>query len=240
MALSRQLHLSFDRLHIVPLQACILSALLVVAAGPASAGVFPSIGGAPTEVDEDLFSSPDGDWDVVVYSYAFVGVDAADDVPVGLPDPVEGQTLFAYVPDMSDLATAGVDQFQVGNPFGSPISVAGHSETILPTPGFVEEDRQNPSGTQVSLPALSVTYLYNGDHSFGAGEFSVLYFLTDAIPGQVPATIRGGASVIDEQSVLGPIPEPATGMMLLGGVLYALSGKRRTGLLHGRGSASRR
>jgi len=202
-------------------------------------GVFPSIGGTPTETDEDVFTSPDGDWEAVVYSYAFVGVDGADDVPVGLPDPADGQTLFAYVPQMVDAATASIDQFQVGTPFGDMVLVAGHSETILPEPGFDEEDRQNPSGTQVSLPALSVTYLYNGDYSFDAGEFSVLYFLSEGVPGQVPATMRGGASVTDEQEILGPIPEPASGALMLGGILYAVLTRRNAGRMCGVGRTSR-
>ena len=180
----------------------------------------PDIGGVPTETDTDIFTSSEGDWAAAVHSYAFVGGDGAD-VPAGLPVPADGQTLFAYVPDMDDLATASVDQFQVGTPGGFSILVAGHSETILPSPGFEEEDRQNPSGTQVSLPALSVTYLYNGDFSFDAGEFSVLYFLSEGLPGQVPATMRGGASVTDEQEVLGPIPEPSTFAALCVGAMLA-------------------
>ncbi len=229
MSLSRQLLSCHFRGFRAPFQGIVFLTCVCLCASSALGGVFPSIGGTPTETDEDVFTSPDGDWEAVVYSYAFVGVDGADDVPAGLPDPVDGQTLFAYVPQMVDAATASIDQFQVGTPFGDMVLVAGHSETILPEPGFDEEDRQNPSGTQVSLPALSVTYLYNGDYSFDAGEFSVLYFLSEGVPGQVPATMRGGASVTDEQEILGPIPEPASGALILGGILYAVLTRRNAG-----------
>ena len=170
MSLSRQFLSCHFRGFRVSLQGMVFLVSVCVCAVSALGGVIPSIGGTPTETDADVFTSPEGYWEAVVYSYAFVGADEADDVPAGLPDPIDGQTLFAYVPQMVDLATASIDQFQVGIPFGDLVLVAGHSETILPEPGFVEEDRQNPSGTQVSLPALSVTYLYNGDFAFDAGE----------------------------------------------------------------------
>ncbi|MCH7700932.1 MAG: PEP-CTERM sorting domain-containing protein [Planctomycetes bacterium] len=219
MALSRHIGFYICKSGFRIAYAAVAALLIGAFCGSAIADV-PDIGGVPTETDTDVFASSEGDWAAAVHSYAFVGLaDGGTDVPVGLPVPTEGQTLFAYVPDMDDLATASVDQFQVGTPFGDMVFVAGHSETILPSPGFVEEDRQNPSGTQVSLPALSVTYLYNGDFSFDGGEFSVLYFLSDGIPGQVPATMRGGASVTDEQEILGPIPEPSTLAALCVGAL---------------------
>ena len=239
MSLSRQFLSCHFRGFRVSLQGMVFLVSVCVCAVSALGGVIPSIGGTPTETDEDVFTSPEGDWEAVVYSYAFVGADEADDVPAGLPDPIDGQTLFAYVPQMVDLATASIDQFQVGIPFGDLVLVAGHSETILPEPGFVEEDRQNPSGTQVSLPAMSVTYLYNGDFSFDAGEFSVLYFLSEGIPGQVPATMRGGASVTDEQEILGPIPEPASGAIMIGGILYAVLTRRYVGRVRSVGRSAR-
>ena len=238
MSLSRQLPSYHSNGLRVPVRGTTFLVLVCLCAGPALGGVFPSVGGTPTEIDEDVFTSPEGDWQAVVYSYAFVGVDEPDDVPDGLPDPIDGQTLFVYVPQMVDDATASVDQFQVGIPFGDLVLVAGHSETILPEPGFDEEDRQNPSGTQVSLPALSVTYFYNGEFSFDAGEFSVLYFLSEGIPGQVPATMRGGAAVTDEQEVLGPIPEPASGAIMIGGILYAVLTRRHMGRVRRVGSAA--
>ena len=208
-----------------------VAVLLIGAFCGSAIAVVPDIGGVPTETDTDVFASSEGDWAAEVHSYAFVGVaEGGVDVPAGLPVPATGQTLFAYVPDMGDLATASVDQFQVGTPFGDMVFVAGHSETILPSPGFVEEDRQNPSGTQVSFPAMSVTYLYNGDFSLDGGEFSVLYFLSDGIPGQVPATMRGGASITDEQQILGPIPEPSTLVALcVGAMLVSRLRPRRIG-----------
>jgi hypothetical protein len=205
-------------------------AFAVISASAVFAAV-PSIGGTPTLTDTDDFVSPALDWKVTVYSYAFLGTGGADPVPVGLPDPAEGQTLFAYVPDSDDLAISAVDQFQVGDPFGLAITVAGFSPTILPSPGFLEEDRQNPSGVQVSIPAFSVTYLYNGSSSFDSGEFSVLYFLSAGVPDQVPATVRGGASLTDLDLVLGPVPEPGTiGGLLIGGMIYGLFGTRTSRL----------
>lgn len=222
MALSRHVCLDFCKLKSRTSHAAMTAMLIGAFCGSAIADV-PDIGGVPTETDTDVFASSEGDWAAAVHSYAFVGaVDDGVEVPAGLPVPAVGQTLFAYVPDMDDVATASVDQFQVGTPFGEQVFVAGHSETILPSPGFAEEDRQNPSGTQVSLPALSVTYLYNGDFSFDGGEFSVLYFLSDGMPGQVPATMRGGASITDEQQILGPIPEPSTlAALCVGGLLVS-------------------
>lgn len=226
MALSRHVCFGICKLKFRTSHAA-MAAMLIGAFGGSALGDVPDIGGVPTETDTDVFASSEGDWAAAVHSYAFVGGDV--DVPAGLPVPAVGQTLFAYVPDMDDVATASVDQFQVGTPFGDQVFVAGHSETILPSPGFVEEDRQNPSGTQVSLPALSVTYLYNGDFSFDAGEFSVLYFLSDGMPGQVPATMRGGASITDEQQVLGPIPEPSTlAALCVGGLLVSRLRRRNT------------
>ena len=92
MSLSRQLPTCNSNGFRVLFHGATLLAVIGVCVGSAF-GANPSIGGTPTELDEDVFTSPESDWEAVVYSYAFLGVDEADDVPVGLPDPIDGQTL---------------------------------------------------------------------------------------------------------------------------------------------------
>lgn len=187
----------------------------------------PDIGMPGDLEDTDVFTFPVSPlaWQLTIYSYAFEGT-AGDDRPdpAIFPDPGPGQTLFVYVLEAATNEAAfpaPVDQFVVGNPI--PVTVLGVGHSIAITPAGFTGTRQDPAFSFSSEDALSVFYSYEGANTIEPStepEFSVVWFVADAPPGFVQGSVQGGAATTDVQEILGPVPEPATLMLLAAGALF--------------------
>lgn len=227
------------------LRVSVACGLALALTGPVLAiGPSPTIGGVPSMTAGATFTGGSGSnaWLADVYSYAFIGSAVGDPIPSSvpsLPDPGDGQTLFMYVIRMSDDPVnypASVNEFTVGNPIPAMVPTVGYDPTLVPNegmPGEYEGNRQVPNAVFSSLDARSISYFFDNaftldPSSAPQGEFTVLYFLAEYMPGLVPSTMVGGAASFDEHLILGPIPEPSTVSLLAAGLaVLALSRRRR-------------
>lgn len=209
--------------------AAILTAIIFIVTVPASGLPAPDIGGDPiyTQANDD-FSGLQTDWALTVYSYVFDNTSSS--LPGNLAlDP--GEMLFMYLLFGHDTtATVSVDYFSVGNPHLAPINTVGWITDVVPS-GYNVDDHQDPYLYGYSGPAQAVIYTYSGNFfdpwcTLDPGEYSLVYYIAVA-PGytQVSASASGGG-VGDNGFLPGPIPEPAT-VLLLGLGALALLRKRR-------------
>lgn len=192
-----------------------------------NANSVPDIGGTPIHTQTDYFSGDQTDWSLTVYSYVF---DTTSSPPHNLAlDSVE--MLFMYLLDSDEAAGLSVDYFSVGNLHLLPINTVAYEDNILPS-GYDFDDFQSPYTYGYAGPSQATTYNYSGDFlnplcTLDPGEYSLVYYITIASSfAQVPATASGGG-VSANGFVPGPIPEPAT-VLLLGLGALVLIRRRKT------------
>lgn len=216
--------------------------LLTWCAGGASAVqmVPPSLGTGVTPDMEDCLSLSISGQIVDIFSYAFIGSGGVDPAPASMPDPSVGETLYVYVIKMGDFVPEwdeSVMQFDVANPYKVLIDDfdVSYDNSVVPD-GFTG-NRQNPGDWDSDPNAQSVSWFYNYidsnmnplDPASPAGEYGVVYFSAMAPPGYVLGTVAGTGLDFDEGMVIGPVPEPAVGAMVLLGALLILARRRYPG-----------
>jgi hypothetical protein len=204
----------------------------------------PDIGGNPFQTS--LATIQQDSLDVEIYSYVYEATDQSADIPASLPvpDPDLPEWLYVYLLHMGDEPNnfpVSVTGFDVNNLFRVMINQVGADNEIVPNegqPGEFTGDRQLPSGFQSNLLAGKVSYLFDDPSTLDPvsdpdGEYSIVYFLVEGPPGDVNGIVDTQSGQFDlselEQSLIGPVPEPAPFAMLLVGLLFLLRKKPRLG-----------
>lgn len=212
----------------------VLTAFVFILTVPLSTGAVPIIGGDPiyTQDNED-FSGGQTDWCLNVYSYVF------DETSSSLPGSLTldaGEMLFMYLLHCGDLSATSVDYFSVGNPHLVQINPVGFEPppptgTIVPV-GYESKPFQDPYTYGYAGPSQATVFNYSGNFfdpycTLDPGEYSLVYYIAVAPTyAQVSASASGGG-VSDNGLVPGPVPEPATILLLGLGSLALLRIRKR-------------